>query len=40
MKLELLVSGPMAARRKAWACGRCLPGIVGSNTARGKNVVR
>ena len=28
----------MAARSKAWVCGRSLPGIVGSNPARAINV--
>ena len=28
----------MAARSKAWVCGRSLAGIAGSNPARGMNV--
>ena len=29
---------PVAARSKAWVCGRSLPGIVGSNPAGGRDV--
>jgi hypothetical protein len=29
---------PVAARSKAWVCGRSLAGIVGSNPARGIDV--
>jgi hypothetical protein len=29
---------PMAARYKAWVCGRSLAGIVGSNSAGGMNI--
>jgi hypothetical protein len=29
---------PVAARSKAWVCGRSLAGIVGSNTAGGMDV--
>ena len=29
---------PVAARSKAWACGRSLAGIVGSNPVRGMDV--
>jgi len=29
---------PLAARSKAWVCGRTLAGIVGSNPARGMDV--
>jgi hypothetical protein len=29
---------PVAARSKAWICGRSLAGIVGSNSAAGINV--
>jgi hypothetical protein len=38
--LSVILSGPIpvAARSKAWVCGRLLAGIVGSNLARGMDV--
>ena len=29
---------PVAARAKAWVCGRSLAGVAGSNTAKGTDV--
>ena len=34
-RLEVPLPIPVAARTKAWACGRSLPGNVGSNAAGG-----
>ena len=38
--LEIGVPIPVAARSKAWVCGRSLAGIVGSNLAGGVDVCR
>jgi hypothetical protein len=35
---EVLLSFPVAARSKAWFCGRSLAGIAGSNPTGVKNV--
>jgi len=37
-QLSVKIPIPVAARYKAWNCGRSLPGIVGSNPAGGVNV--